>query len=109
MVLGACLLITAPLECLGTGVYRRPRRLIAAVAPVFLVFVIWDFVAAANDIWWYNPKFITGWTVPGGLPVEEVLFFLVIPICGLLTYSAVDGLLAVPQRRMGRTREAVRR
>ena len=27
------------------------------------------------------------------MPVEELLFFVVIPLCGLLTYNAVDGLL----------------
>lgn len=34
IVLGACLLITAPLEFFGKGVYRQPRRLAAAVLPV---------------------------------------------------------------------------
>jgi hypothetical protein len=36
---------------------------------------------------------------PGNLPLEEILFFLVIPVCGLLAYSAVDSLLAVLRRR----------
>ncbi|MGB0972551.1 MAG: lycopene cyclase domain-containing protein, partial [Mycobacterium sp.] len=33
IVLGACLLITAPLELFGDGVYRQPRRLLAALVP----------------------------------------------------------------------------
>ena len=45
MVLGACLLLTAPLEWLGTGVYRRARRTVRAVVPVAAVFVVRDVVA----------------------------------------------------------------
>ncbi|MGB8501595.1 MAG: lycopene cyclase domain-containing protein, partial [Mycobacterium sp.] len=36
---------------------------------------------------------------PGDLPLEEILFFVVIPLCGLLTYSAVDDILFMVSRR----------
>jgi hypothetical protein len=42
--------------------------------------------------------------LPGKVPLEEVLFFLVIPVCGLLTYSAVDSLLSVLRERHTRVR-----
>ena len=93
LVLAACLVITAPLEFLGPGVYRYAKRTAAAVLPVAAVFVIWDLIAIAAHVWSYNPQFITGLELPGRIPVEELLFFLVIPLCGLLTYNAVDGLL----------------
>ena len=99
VVLGACLLVTAPLEFFGRGVYRRPRRVLAALLPVAVVFLIWDVIAAALGVWWYNPLYITGLFLPGGLPVEEVLFFVVIPLCGLLTYNAVDTILTAVRRR----------
>ncbi len=99
IVLGACLLITAPLETLGSGVYRQPRRAAAAVLPVAAVFLIWDAIAVAAHVWSYNPRYILGVTVPGKVPLEEVLFFAVIPLCGLLTYSAVDSLLSVLRDR----------
>jgi lycopene cyclase domain-containing protein len=51
-VLGACLVITAPLELFGSGVYRRARRAAAAILPVAAVFVVWDLIAIAADIWW---------------------------------------------------------
>ncbi len=103
MVLGACLLITAPLEFFGAGVYRRPLRLAAAVLPVAAVFLVWDVVAVAGGVWWYNPLYIVGVTAPGALPLEEVLFFVVIPLCGLLTYNAVDTMLSVLRRRLEKT------
>lgn len=40
VVLAACLLITAPLEALGPGVYRQWRRFLKAVLPVAAVFLI---------------------------------------------------------------------
>jgi lycopene cyclase domain-containing protein len=101
MVLGACLLITVPLEFFGEGVYRQPRRLVTAVLPVAAVFLVWDAVAIAGDVWWYNPLYISGITAPGGVPLEEILFFLVIPVCGLLTYNAVSAILAMVRRRLG--------
>jgi lycopene cyclase domain-containing protein len=93
MVLGACLAITAPLEIFGAGVYRQPWRVIRAIAPVALAFLLWDAVAIAAHVWAYNPRYVTGFDVPGDVPIEEVLFFIVIPICGLLTYSAVNAML----------------
>ena len=93
LVLAACLVITAPLEFLGPGVYRYAKRAAAAVVPVAAVFVVWDLIAIAGDVWSYNPQFITGLELPGHMPIEELLFFIVIPLCGLLTYNAVDGLL----------------
>ena len=105
IVLGACLLCTLPLELYGKGVYRQPMRLAAAVLPVALVFLIWDVAAVAADVWWYNPKYILGIVAPGNLPLEELLFFVVIPVCGLLTYSAVTAMLPVMRRWFGKVRQ----
>lgn len=102
-VLGACLLITAPLELFGRGVYRQPRRLLAALLPVAAVFLVWDVIAVAAGVWWYNPNYILGLIAPGGLPLEEVLFFVVIPLCGLLTYSAVGFILSKLGRRRAKS------
>ena len=88
----------------GSGVYRQPRRLAAAVLPVTAVFLIWDAIAVAAHVWWYNPRYILGVIAPGDLPLEEVLFFVVIPLCGLLTYSAVDALLSALRRRRAEVR-----
>ncbi|BDX31222.1 lycopene cyclase [Mycobacterium antarcticum] len=98
LVLAACLLCTLPLERYGKGVYRQPRRLITSVLPVALVFLIWDAIAVAADVWWYNPRYLLGLIAPGELPLEELLFFVVIPVCGVLTYSAVDNMLQVLDR-----------
>lgn len=99
LVLAACVVITAPLECFGDGVYRRPRRVLQSVLPVAAVFLLWDEIAVAFDVWGYNPDYITGLMVPFDVPIEEVLFFLVIPLCALLTYNAVSTILDRVKRR----------
>jgi len=98
-VLAACLAITLPLEIFRPGIYRQAWRATRAVLPVAAVFVLWDEVAIWAHIWTYNPAYITGLTVPFQMPIEEVLFFLVIPLCALLTYNAVSAILERFNRR----------
>jgi lycopene cyclase domain-containing protein len=96
--MGACLILTAPLEIFGAGVYRQLRRTAAAILPVAAFFVVWDLLAIIGNVWSYNPDYVSGIHL-GVFPVEELLFFIVIPLCGLLTYSAVSTILAWVARR----------
>jgi lycopene beta-cyclase len=89
LLMAACAAITLPLEFVFRArVYRRPRRLLRAMWLPVLVYVAWDLVAIARDHWSFDARYVTGWELPGGLPVEEVAFFLVIPLCALLTFEA---------------------
>jgi lycopene cyclase domain-containing protein len=83
-----------PLEfVLGARVLRDPRRLARAVLVPVPVFVLWDIVAIERGTWWFDSRYVTGWELPFGMPVEELLFFIVIPLVGLLTYEAVRRIL----------------
>lgn len=89
LVLLACLVGTAPLEVfLGTRVYARWRRLGLTLLPVLAVFLVWDVLAIRAGHWAYDPAQTTGVRL-GNLPLEELLFFLVIPICSILSLEAV--------------------
>jgi lycopene cyclase domain-containing protein len=89
-LLAACLVATAPLELvLHVGVYAQWRRLLLTLLPVVVVFVAWDVFAIARGMWTYDPYYLVDVTLPGRLPLEELLFFLVIPTCAVLTYEAV--------------------
>ena len=90
LVLAGCLVATAPLElALRTRVYARWRRLLLTLLPVFLVFAGWDVLAIHAGQWHYDPRQTTGVLLPGRLPLEEALFFLVVPVCAVLTLEAV--------------------
>ncbi|MDQ6840454.1 MAG: lycopene cyclase domain-containing protein [Actinomycetota bacterium] len=92
--MAGCVVATAPLEIvLGAHVWRRPRRLLRTLIGPVVVFSVWDVAAIAHHHWSYSDRYTTGWDLPGGLPVEEVTFFVVIPICALLTYEVVNRIL----------------
>lgn len=104
-VLIACLVITAPLEwVLGARVYRRPRRLVLTLVVAMCPFVVWDLVAIARGHWDFAAARTLGLDLGGVLPLEELLFFVVIPICALLTHQAVLRLGARlrPEGRLAR-------
>jgi len=95
LVMVACVVLTLPLELvLGARVWRRPRRLVAAVLPAFVVFSAWDLWATARGTWGFDEGYTIGLALPGGMVVEELLFFVVVPVCGLLTLEAVRRMLA---------------
>ncbi len=90
LVLVACLAVTAPLEwVIGARVYRRPRRLALTLVIAMTPFVIWDLVGIARGHWDFSPRYTLGLDLGGVMPLEELLFFVVIPICALLTHQAV--------------------
>jgi lycopene cyclase domain-containing protein len=109
LVLLACVVVTLPLElAFGARVWRRPRRLVRAVAPAFAAFVVWDLFATARGTWSFADRYTVGVVLPGGLVVEELLFFLVVPICALLTIESVRNILAGRVPWVNRLRAAVR-
>jgi len=92
--MGACLLITLPLELLvGARVYRRPAALVRALLPVVVVSTVWDIAGILAGHWSYNAACVSGVRLMLGMPLEELVFFVVVPICGLLTYEAVGIIL----------------
>ncbi len=98
-LMAGCLLITLPLEFVFSAkVYRRPKLLLAAMVPVVIVYAVWDIVGIWRGHWSYNPDYVTGIQLPLRMPLEELVFFVVIPICGLLTYEAVGTVFTWARR-----------
>lgn len=94
ILMAGCLVLTLPLEFVFRArVYRRPRRLArAAIVPVAL-FLFWDAAAIARGTWSFNDRYTTGWRLPLDVPVEELAFFVAIPLCTLLTFEAIKTVL----------------
>jgi lycopene beta-cyclase len=94
LLMALCVLITLPLEFVfGARVWRSPRRTAIALAPGLVVFVLWDLWATATGTWGFSERYTVGLRFPGGMAIEELVFFTVIPICALLTLEAVRNLL----------------
>lgn len=63
--------------------YVFPAMLLPAVA-----YIIWDSLFTSLEIWKFNDQYITG-AILLNLPIEEVLFFFVIPYCCVFIYECI--------------------
>ncbi|MBI2444819.1 lycopene cyclase domain-containing protein [Candidatus Micrarchaeota archaeon] len=66
------------------------RRLLMALVPVAVLFVAWDAWAVASGHWSFDARFITGFFV-GNQPVEEIAFFLVVPLFYVAVWEISKG------------------
>jgi lycopene beta-cyclase len=88
LVLAACLLITLPLEFVFRArVWARFGKYLQALALPFLLFNAVNEWAILRRLWRYSSTYTTGWRVPRQYPVEEIAFFVVIPLCAVLTFE----------------------
>ncbi len=56
------------------------------------VFIVWDIYFTRHNVWWFNKEYVTGYFI-AGLPVEEWLFFIIIPYCCIFIYEVVRAYL----------------
>ncbi len=91
-MLAFCLAGTLPLVRLfKLEVFRRPARLVAAIAIAATPFVLWDLWATHTGHWRFDPDQTLRWRI-AGLPLEEIGFFVVIPLAAILTYETVRAM-----------------
>ena len=58
--------------------YRNWKWLFPSTFITVVVFIIWDIYFTRHNVWWFNEDYVTGLFIKG-LPVEEWLFFFIIP------------------------------
>jgi len=89
IVLGICL--AGPLVLSFSrkiNYYKNPARLIYSIIFPLIIFIVWDIIATGRGHWSFNEKYITGFYI-FNLPVEEILFFIIIPFCALFSWEVV--------------------
>lgn len=74
---------------LKVGVLRRVKRVVLSIVPTAIAFLIWDYYAVVSGHWWFDEEQVIGVFGPRGIPLEEFLFFIVVPLASLLTIEAV--------------------
>jgi lycopene cyclase domain-containing protein len=57
-----------------------------------VVYLIWDFWAISKGSWFFDASQILGVMLLGKLPIEEFLFFIIVPLMTVLTYLALTTL-----------------
>ncbi len=68
--------------------YQWWPRLFPALLFGGIPFLIWDHYFTINAIWSFNDKYITGIKL-FNLPIEEILFFLVVPYACIFIYACM--------------------
>ena len=71
------------------GVLRRIKRVILSVLPISTLFLIWDAYAISQGHWYFDKTQMLGIVGPFDIPLEEFLFFTVVPLAALMTIQAV--------------------
>jgi lycopene cyclase domain-containing protein len=74
---------------LKVGVLRRIKRVALSVLPISILFLIWDAYAISQGHWFFDRKQILGIYGPLDIPLEEYLFFIVIPLAAIMTIEGV--------------------
>ena len=77
---------------LKVGVLRRWKRAFKTILPVALGFIAWDAYAIDRGHWFFDKKQVLGIYGPFGIPLEEYLFFIVVPLAALMTIEAVTAV-----------------
>jgi lycopene cyclase domain-containing protein len=107
-MLAFCLAGTLPLvPAFRLRVLRQPRRLLLTILAAGTPFLLWDLYATHVGHWWFDPAQTLPWRV-ASLPLEEVGFFVVIPLVTVLTYEAVGVVRRPDGARRFRRRQGAR-
>ena len=84
---------------LRSRVLRRPKRVLFTILPVLFPFLLWDAYAIGQGHWYFDESRILGVYLPANIPLDELLFFIVIPFASILTLEAVRSVKGSKSRR----------
>lgn len=68
--------------------YKKWKYLLPAMILPALFYIAWDVWFTHKGVWNFNKEYITGLTLIN-LPVEEVLFFFIVPYCCVFIYECI--------------------
>jgi lycopene cyclase domain-containing protein len=84
---------------LKTGVLRRFKRVTLSIAPISILFLIWDGYAVARGHWFFDRAQILGIYGPFSIPLEEYLFFFIVPLAAILTLEGITTVIPKWRKR----------
>ncbi len=68
---------------------KKWKHLFPAILIAAIIFIAGDVWFVNKGIWWFNPDYITGIKIIN-LPIEECLFFIIIPFSSLFIYEVLN-------------------
>lgn len=68
--------------------YRQWKYLFPALAIVGLFYILFDIILTRYGVWGFNPEYHSNWVI-AGLPVEEWLFFILVPYASIFLHDVL--------------------
>jgi lycopene cyclase domain-containing protein len=68
--------------------YEKWKPLFIGILVMMLIFIPWDILFTRLNVWSFNPDYVTGIYIVN-LPLEEWLFFIIIPYCCVFIYEVL--------------------
>lgn len=68
--------------------WKMWKPLFAGIIAMMAIYIPWDIAFTAQGVWSFNHEYVTGFYI-FGLPIEEWLFFVVIPYCIVFSYEVL--------------------
>lgn len=68
--------------------YKKWKFLFPAMIIPALLYIIWDYYFILKGVWSFNAEYITGIKL-FNIPLEEILFFFVVPYCCVFIYECI--------------------
>ena len=70
-------------------IYKNIRALLYSITLILVIFGTWDVFATFRGHWYFNPNGVWELRIVN-LPIEEVLFFVIIPFCCIFTWEVIN-------------------
>jgi lycopene cyclase domain-containing protein len=70
------------------GFSKKIKQFLLMDALIVLIYLAWDIWAVIKKSWYFDSNQIIGINLFSRLPIEEILFFVIVPLMGVLTYLA---------------------
>jgi lycopene cyclase domain-containing protein len=68
---------------------RYWRIALVSITLIGAVYIAWDIWATSRGHWQFNPEYVASFRF-FGLPIEEILFFMVVPYAGLFIWKTIQ-------------------
>jgi len=69
------------------------RNFLLADGSILVIYLIWDYWAIKKENWSFDSEQILGFYLFGIVPIEEVLFFIIVPLMTVIVYVTLIKIL----------------
>lgn len=69
------------------------RNFLLADISILVIYLNWDYWAIRKGNWDFDREQILGFCLFGNIPVEEVLFFIIVPLMTVIVYTTLMKLI----------------